>query len=187
MKIGTLKGYVEIIWPILNYCTVNVMDEDGKPIINDENKHIWYLYRQAFYGFSNYVKPKQYYSKKAAEFFHKKKNEIRFPFQSLEEINWENQHIIDANRAYLILEHMYTGTMFRLDILNLHKKNELTLDEVCKIIIDNYKICWIQKKLFEWDDNVADAKPENSLIHKTKRDGNLIDYYRDCGIEIVNC
>ena len=182
----TLKDYVQMRWPILNNCTVNVMKENGKPNINDNNKHIWYLYRQAFYGFYHYVNPKKYYSKKAAEFFDKKKKEIEFPFQGLEEINWENQHTIDPNREFLILEHMYTGTMFRLDVLNLYKTNSLTIDRVCEIIIEKYKICWIQKKLFDWDDNGLDAKPENNLIHKTKREGDLKDYYKDCGIDIVN-
>jgi hypothetical protein len=182
-----IKDYVELIWPLINYCTVNIIDEHtGKPNINDENKHLWYLYRQAFYGFSNYIKPKQYYSKKAAEYFDKKKKEYNLPFQSLEEINWENQHLIDEKRESLILEHMYTGTMFRLDVLELYKKNQLTIDEVCSCIQANYNICWIQKRLYEWDDKNLNNIPENKKIHKTKRDGDLFEYYKKCEIEIVN-
>jgi GR25 family glycosyltransferase involved in LPS biosynthesis len=186
MKNSKLRHYLEIIWPILNYCTINIFNEFDKPNINEENKHIWYLYRQAFYGFSNYVNPKQYYSKKAAEYFEKIVKEKKLSFKSLEEVNWENQHLIDDKREYLILEHMYTGTMFRLDVLALHKKNKLTIDEVSSCIYSNYNICWIQKNLYKWDDENKINKPENNKIHKTKRIGNLFDYYKECGIEIVN-
>ena len=93
--------------------------------------------------------------------------------RSLSNIKWTEQPIFDPERKFLMLEHMYTGTMFRIDVLKLLKEGRLSIEEVAQLIYDNYNVCWITKK-------------ENEKLAKTIRKGNLFEYYEDKKIIIVN-
>lgn len=170
-----LITYIKLIWPILEYCTKHLINDDGKPVLNSESdKHIWYLYRQAFYGFFNVLnEPKQFYSKGAELEFNRLVRGTPFDGRSLSTITWNEQVLFDKGRQHLLIEHMYTGSMFRLAVREKYKEGALEIDSVCKIVEDNYKVCWI-------------TKSENERLHKTKRQGDLIEYYASRKIYIVN-
>lgn len=170
-----LIEYLKLIWPILEYCTKYIINDDGKPVYNRESdKHIWYLYRQAFYGFFNVLnKPKQYYSKGAELEFNRLIRGTSFESRSLSTINWNEQVLFDKGRKHLLIEHMYTGSMFRLNVRHKYNEGALEIDSVCKIVEENYKVCWI-------------TKCENQRLHKTKREGDLIEYYASKEIYIAN-
>jgi hypothetical protein len=172
----TFISYLEKIWPILEYCTKEIMDkETGKPLFDSESrKHIWYLYRQSFYGFASVLPNIKYYYSNAANliFIQDSKGTI-LEGRSLSDIKWADQPIFDPNRKNLILEHMYTGTMFRAAVWKLFNDSKLSIEEVVKIINDNYKVCWI-------------TKDENKNIGKTIRPENLFEYYKKHEIVIDN-
>jgi hypothetical protein len=171
-----LKSYLEKIWPILEYCTKEIIDKKtGKPILNSEfQKHIWYLYRQSFYGFASVLNIMQYYYSNAANLiFMQKSKGTSLEGRSLSNIKWAEQPIFDPNRNELILEHMYTGTMFRIDVAKLFEDRDPSIKEVAKLINESYKVCWI-------------TKDENKKLQKTKREGNLFEYYKKNGIVIDN-
>jgi hypothetical protein len=171
-----LKSYLEKIWPILEYCTKEIIDKKtGKPNLSSEcKKHIWYLYRQSFYGFASVLNIMQYYYSNAANLiFIQKSRGTSLEGRSLSSIKWTEQPIFDPDRVELILEHMYTGTMFRSDIAKLFEDRDPPIEEVAKLINENYKVCWITKN-------------ENEKLHKTKRKGNLFEYYKKNEIVIDN-
>lgn len=65
----TINEYVNIIWPLLEFSTIKIMDENGVPKINKKSTHQWYLYRQAFYGFANFIDLTYLYSERALSIF----------------------------------------------------------------------------------------------------------------------
>ena len=172
----TLISYLEKVWPILEYSTKEVMDKiTGKPNLNSESKkHIWYLYRQSFYGFASVLPDiKYYYSNAANLIFIKDSKGTILEGRSLSSIKWTDQPIFDPKRGKLILEHMYTGTMFRIAVWKLFNEGRLSIKEVAKLISTEYKVCWI-------------TKDENEKLHKTKREENLFKYYKKNEIVIDN-
>jgi hypothetical protein len=186
----TLADYVSMIWPILEYCTTQIIDSKNKKVnITKYNQHQWYLYRQAFYGFENFLNLKRYYSAKAQQIFVlllNSENEKKIDQLTLDQISWEKQPIFDPGRKFLIIEHMYTGTMFRNDVWEYYtgNKSKFNVEGICELIKKNYNICWVEKAFHPSLKN--NGKPENSRIHKTKREGDIFDYYEKMGIEIVN-
>lgn len=185
-----LNEYVNIIWPLLEYSTMKIMDENGIPKINKTNTHQWYLYRQAFYGFANFIDLTYFYSERAQSIFNilcESQPGNTFFNKTLDQITWEEQPIFDPGRKYLILEHMYTGTMFRRDVHNLFMNNNLTIDSVCSTILEKYKVCWIEKSFHPNLFDNYNALPENKRLHKTMRPADMISYYEnDLNIKIVN-
>ena len=172
-----LESYLEKVWPILEYCTkeIEIDEKTGRPTLDTASKkHIWYLYRQSFYGFDTVVNnTKYYYSAAANLIFTEKSKGTSLAGRSLSNIKWTEQPIFDPQRKFLMLEHMYTGTMFRIDVLKLLKEGRLSIEEVAPLIYDNYNVCWITKE-------------ENEKLDKTIRGGNLFEYYEDKKIIIVN-
>lgn len=185
-----LTEYVKLIWPLIEYCTNNVMDENGKVNITRVNKHQWYLYRQAFYGFSNFLEIKTFYSEQAQKIFEilcEENKAFAFKEKTLAQVSWEEQPIFDPGRRYIILEHMYTGTMFRKKLLEMSLRKELTIDAVVNLIKKNYNICWIEKHKHHGLHYTESYIPENKRIHKTKRGDNVFEYYdQSAGIKIIN-
>ena len=110
-----LRSYVEKCWPIIEYCTIGCASEK-KSFIKD-NHQIWYLYRQIYYGFGDYIDLKYYYTEKASDFF-EKYNDIfeKLEINSLADARRAQQLKFDPNRE-LILEHMLPGDMFRQYLL----------------------------------------------------------------------
>jgi len=177
MSNKALVDYLQLIWPILEYCTteVKIDEKNSKPIFDSESKrHIWYLYRQSFYGFDTVLNKKKYYYSAAANliFIQNSKGTI-LEGRSLSSIKWTEQPIFDPNRQKLILEHMYTGTMFRIAVWNLLNEGRLSIKEVAELISTEYKVCWI-------------TKDENRELAKTIRKGNLFEYYKKNNIIIDN-
>jgi hypothetical protein len=171
-----LKEYVTLIWPILEYSTKHIISIDGKPVFkNESDKHIWYLYRQSFYGFINVSgNLKILYSKEANDFFTLKKIGTELESLTLDLVPWNKQTIFDKEREKLLLEHMYTGSMFRNDIWSIYKENKLSIESVSDLINNNYKVCWITKE-------------ENKRLHKTTRDNDVLNYYQEVAkINIIN-
>ena len=173
-----LKNYIKIFFPAIQHCTWATQQD------NFVKDHIWYLYRQIFYGFHSYMdaKTKIYVSKNAsvcfeelyAKYVEESKEKKKEPkLLTAETLNWTTQPLIDKGRKELIFEHMYTGTMFRNDAIELFKNNNLTEESIEKLIIDNYKVCLITKE-------------ENKWLHKTERGKDPIQYYAETGIEIIN-
>jgi len=142
-----------------------------------------------FYGFENFLNLKRYYSAKAQQIFVlllNSENEKKIDQLTLDQISWEKQPIFDPGRKFLIIEHMYTGTMFRNDVWEYYtgNKSKFNVEGICELIKKNYNICWVEKAFHPSLKN--NGKPENSKIHKTKREGDIFDYYEKMGIEIVN-
>ena len=68
---------------------------------------------------------------------------------------------------------MYTGTMFRSDVAKLFEQRDPPIKEVAKLINENCKVFQITKN-------------ENEKLHKTKREGNLFEYYKENKVIIDN-
>ena len=171
----TLSTYLEKVWPILEYCTAEIMNDKGKPVLNtDYKKHIWYIYRQIYYGFFHVLPNKKYYFSQEAEIVFKRNSKgTKLENISFEKITGEYQNIFDKGKKELLVEHMYPGTMFRLAVWEMYISNVLTIENVSQLIINKYSICWV-------------TRTENKRLHKTKREGNLFEYYKDKKIIIVN-
>ena len=170
-----LIEYLKLIWPILEYCTKEIMDKKtGKPIFNtDYKKHIWYIYRQIYYGLFYVLPNKKYYFSKEAEIIFKKNSKgTRLEKYSLENITGELQNIFDKGKKELLVEHMYPGTMFRLAVWEMYRNNKLSVKNVSQLILSKYSICWV-------------TRIENKRLHKTRREGNLFEYYKDKKIIVI--
>ena len=173
----TLEKYTELVFPIIKHCAEVSMQDDFK------KDHIWYLNRQIFYGFGAYHSSKIYYSQNASIAFNKLyldyvakcNSENKTPKKlTIATLTWAQQPIIDKGRAKLIFEHMYTGTMFREDVLKLYKsEKEFNIEAIVKLIESNYFVCII-------------TKDENEKLHKTQRGENTFLYYQKQKIKIIN-
>ena len=177
MTLITLEKYTELVFPIIKHCAeVSMLDDFSKD-------HIWYLNRQVFYGFGAYHSSKIYHSQKAllafnelySDYVAKCKSENKVPKElTIETLTWAQQPIIDKGRELLLFEHMYTGTMFRDDVLKYYKSGkEFNVAAIVQLIKDKYSVCLI-------------AKNENTQLHKTQRGDNPIEYYKKQKIDIVN-
>ena len=169
----TLERYTQDIWPVLTHCTENIIRPSGRsPQLTLNNGHYWYLYGQMFYGFDAYLDSPTYFSRQAQDLYLTLSGEGRI-HPDLSQVHRSTQTKWDPGRKHLIYEHMYTGSMFRYDMLQLHKEGMLTLDEVVHLIRDKYATCWITRE-------------ENRLLHKTRRPNDVFEYYASKGIQIVN-
>lgn len=173
----TLEKYTELVFPIIKHCAeVSMLDDFSKD-------HIWYLNRQVFYGFGAYHSSKIYHSQKAllafnklySDYIAKCKSENKAPKElTIETLTWAQQPIIDKGRELLLFEHMYTGTMFREDVLKQYiSEKEFNVAVIVKLIEENYSVCLI-------------TKDENKKLHKTQRGDKPFEYYKDLKIKIVN-
>jgi hypothetical protein len=173
----TLEKYTELVFPIIEYCAkMSIRDDFSKD-------HIWYLNRQIFYGFGPYLSNRIYHSQNAlmafndlySDYLAKRKLENKVPkVLTIETLTWADQPIIDKGRKILLFEHMYTGTMFREDVLKHYNSGkEFNIAVIIQLIKDKYSVCLITKN-------------ENRELHKTQRGDNPFEYYKKQKIDIVN-
>jgi hypothetical protein len=125
-----------------------------------------------FYGFDPYLHLPTFYSQRAQEIYLNLTTEDR-EHQDLSTVPRSIQTKFDPGRKHLIYEHMYTGSMFRYDMLQLHKEDRLTPEGVCDLVRRKYAVCWITRE-------------ENKLLHKTRRPDDVFTYYAEMGITIIN-
>lgn len=169
-----LENYIDLVFPIIEYCAKNSQKESPG--------HIWYLRGQIFYGFF-IVRNKNLYSKKAEIEFKKlyglytekiPKDNKKHKVFKIEEFKWHEQPIIDKGRRHLHFEHMYTGSMFREDCQELFDKGKLTQGAVLELVKSNYYVCIVTKK-------------ENKQLPKSKRDIGIegaLKAYKNAEIEV---
>lgn len=163
----TLEDYIKLVLPIIRFCSEN------KSTNRFRGNHIWYLYRQIYYGFSETVGSEFvcYCSESALEVYdHLKGKEITG--KALRDLKWKEQPKVDPGRKELILEHMYTGDEFRNDVYESLAANELNVDSVSELIRKNYSVCWI-------------TRMENKKLPKSKRPEGPIATYNAVGIKLV--
>jgi hypothetical protein len=172
----TLEKYTSLVFPIIKHCAeVSMLDDYSKD-------HIWYLNRQVFYGFGAYHSSKIHYSQEAliafkklyTDYVAKCRSENKVPKElTIDTLTWAQQPIIDKGRKLLIFEHMYTGTMFRDDVLKHYKSGkEFSVAAIVQLIEEKYSVCLITKN-------------ENEKLHKTQRGNDVFEYYKNIGIKII--
>jgi hypothetical protein len=128
----TIEEYTTAILPLIEYCKKE----------KSTNSHAWYLYRQSFYGFIDFIDSNK--RKKVSEqalSLYRKTN----PKRALRKRLWKEQPTFDRGREKFHLEHIYSGDMFRKAISQL-PSGELTVTNIVKIVRENYCVAWITKE-----------------------------------------
>ena len=187
-----LKSYIDKCWPIIEYCTIGYASEIEPLGFTRNNHHLWYLYRQIYYGFGDYINLKYYYTEKANDFFLKNIDKFKkLGIGSLAEARGNLQLKFDPNRE-LILEHMLPGDMFRKYLIERYKEHNqmISKEEVISFLKNNYKVCWVENKRKDGQ------KSENSILPRSNRvfketiaidKYDMIAYYtNEAKIKIVN-
>ena len=174
-----IEKYIELVFPIIQHCAIESQKKDF------QKNHIWYLYRQIFYGFGDFdIKPneKVYHSENALNCFKELNSKYKKECESLNKkpkelmistLTWNEQPLIDPARKHLLFEHMYTGTMFREDVISLHISGKLSAQSLLTLVQEKFMVCLI-------------TKDENKKLHKTQRGSDPIAYYTEQKIKIVN-
>ena|SRR3989338_5467307 len=164
----TLEEYIGIVLSIANLCS----KEKTKNPKSYKSLHIWYLYRQAFYGFIEFIdwKTACRASERAVEEYRKID-----PLGDIRTQKWSDQPKFDNGRqnGEFHLEHVYTGDMFR-DAVEMLPEDERTTQSIAQIIRNNYCIAWI-------------LKGENKLLPRSSRGktlGDAINIYSKYGIQL---
>jgi hypothetical protein len=175
----TLEKYIDLVFPIIQHCAIESQKKDF------QKDHIWYLNRQAFYGFGGFeIKPdkKFYYSENAFNCFEELYNTYKKDCVSINKkpkelmistLTWNEQPLIDPKRERLLFEHMYTGTMFRDDVFSLQISGNLTKQTLLTLVQQKFMVCLI-------------TRDENKKLHKTQRGPDPIAYYTEREIKIIN-
>lgn len=139
----SLEEFIESIIPII----LLVRKERERNPKRYKKTQLWYLYRQIYYGFGkNGVLDWNkicFASVKAQNEYLKlnKGDDIRKRV-------WEEQSEFDGQLRHegkFLLEHVFTGDMFRKAVDNL-KDEELTISNIKEIIEDNYYVAWILRE-----------------------------------------
>jgi hypothetical protein len=174
-----IETYIELVFPIIQHCAIESLKKDF------QKNHIWYLNRQIFYGFGDFeIKSdeKVYHSENALNCFEELNNKYKQECESLNKkpkelkistLTWHEQPLIDPGRKHLLFEHMYTGTMFREDVISLHISGNLSSQSLLTLVQEKFMVCLI-------------TKDENKKLHKTQRGTDPLDYYEKQGIKIIN-
>lgn len=169
MSDSNFKEYSRIVLAMADLCRVEQM-RNPKTF---KSLHIWYLYRQAFYGFMDHLDWSKCckVSERAQAEYQKTSNgeDIRLK-------KWADQPMFDEGRqrGKFHFEHVFTGSMFR-DAVERLNGAERTPEKVMQIIQENFCVAWILKE-------------ENKLLPSSKRDESLntaFGIYKDCGIKLV--
>lgn len=157
----TIEEYTEAILPVI------------KLSLNERSKksHLWYLYRQSFYGFTELIDPSHYrVSSEADREYH-----LIEPGGDFKNMTWIEQPKFDKGRKKFILEHVYTGDMFRAAIEELYASNQLTTMNLVDLVQKNYCVAWITKE-------------ENKRLPRSKRGASLqeaLEVYSKNGIRLL--
>jgi hypothetical protein len=169
MNDKNFKEYSRIVLSMADLC------EEGRMTSPKTFKslHIWYLYRQAFYGFMDHLD----WSKccKVSERAQVEYQKIH-PSGDIRLKKWADQPEFDEGRqrGKFHFEHVFTGSMFR-DAVDLLNGTERTPEKVMQIIQDNFCVAWILKE-------------ENKLLPQSKRGADLqaaLVVYEKCGIRLL--
>jgi len=140
--------------------------------------HLNYIFNQMYYGFIDFIPESNfYYSEKACNKYEKLKLRHHLTENMpLSQLKWKDQPKIDKGRKILHQEHIFTGTMFRKELLNAELKNPLSKTKIKKLVNDKYRIAWI-------------TKSENKMLDKEglkmNRSDNPFKDYRDKKIILV--
>jgi hypothetical protein len=165
----TLDEYVETLIPIIKA----LRSEKARNRRGYKKLQLWYLYRQFFYGFKEFLDDATHckVSRRAQEEYARGGQE-----GNLEDMTWNDQPRFDPGRETFLLEHTYTGDMFRADIDELDD-NELTVDRIAGLVRAKYFVAWILRE----EDNIL-----NELGYRNERPENPFEAYRQAGIELVD-
>lgn len=162
------KEYSKIVLSIANQCLTR--EGESKSF---KSLHIWYLYRQSFYGFEDYLDWSKCcrVSEQAQAVYQK----IR-PGEDMRINKWKDQPRFDdgRQRGKFHFEHVYTGDMFRDAVDSLHGI-ERTPEKIMQIIEENFCVAWILKE-------------ENKKLPPSKRGENLrnaLGVYKEKGIKLL--
>ena len=126
----TLDEYIETIIPIVRA----LRNERARNARGYKRLHLWYLYRQSFYGFTEFLDVATHCkaSRRAQEEYTRRGRQ-----DNLKEMTWNDQPRFDPGREIFLLEHTYTGDMFRADIDDLDE-NELTVEKIAGLVRTKY-------------------------------------------------
>ena len=161
-----INEYIEAILPIAKLC----LKEKANNPISYKSSHLWYLYRQAFYGFADFISLSRYMASSRAFAKYRKID----PSGNIRKRRWFEQPEFDKGRKKFHLEHIYTGDMFR-EAIELLPKNKRIVQGVRDIINREYCVAWILKE-------------ENKLLPKKKRGKSLQDafkIYQQAGLRLI--
>jgi len=76
----------------------------------------------------------------------------------------------------LVLEHVYTGTMFVSALRELHRSSRLNEEELAVLLWGNYRCAWL-------------TRSEDKKLKKSRRGATLVsalEHYRDVGISFAD-
>lgn len=169
MNDKNFKEYSRIVLSMADLCRV----EQAQNLKTFKSLHIWYLYRQAFYGFMDHLDwSKCCKVSESAQAEYQK----AFPGEDIRTKKWVDQPVFDEGRqkGKFHFEHVFTGSMFR-DAVDQLIGAERTPEKVMQIIQENFCVAWILKE-------------ENKLLPPSKRGTDLnaaLSVYKKCGINLV--
>ncbi|MGD1847886.1 MAG: hypothetical protein ACFB10_21030 [Salibacteraceae bacterium] len=155
----SIEEYIAAMLPM-----VELLDREKK--VNPKGykkRQLWYLYRQYFYGFAEFIDREILFnaSKKAQTEF-----EIQQPGRRLVNQDWKDQPQFDQGRKIFNLDHIYTGEMFRNAVDTLISEDELSVEKIAMLIRNNYRMAWI-------------LKDEERRLHRSKRGKTLNDALKE--------
>jgi len=135
----TFQDYIKTLIPVIE---LNLKEKEADKK-NYKSRQIWYLYRQFFYGFSEFLEAEEIYwcSAGALKLYKSITGKKDLYLQT-----WKNQPKFDTGRKIFNLDHIYTGEMFRNDMEKLYSSNSLNGESIEQIIRNNYRMCWILKE-----------------------------------------
>lgn len=169
MNDSNFKEYCRVVIAMADMCRV----EQTRNPKTYKSLHIWYLYRQAFYGFMDHLdwsKCCKVSERAQAEY------QKTSPSGDIRLKKWADQPMFDEGRqkGKFHFEHVFTGGMFR-DAVERLNGTERTPEKVMQIIQENFCVAWILKE-------------ENKLLPQSSRGENLsaaLAIYEDRGIKLL--
>lgn len=164
-----LEEYIDIMIPMI----ILLNKEEKERPKTYKSRQLWYIYRQYFYGFAEFIKWHTLInaSKDAQDLF-----KTDSPGLSILDQHWKDQPNFDKGRRVYNLDHIYTGQMFRNAVAILVKEEKLTTENIAHIIKENYRMVWI-------------LKSEEKRIKRSDRGLTLndaINHYQSKQISLVN-
>lgn len=165
----TINEYAEAILPIIKLC----LKEKANNPTSYKSSHLWYIYRQAFYGFTEFIDWKSRCRVSVDAMAEYKKID---PFGDLRNRKWYEQKDFDSGiqKGKFHLEHIFTGDMFR-DAIESLSAELLTVDRLVDIVRDHYSVAWI-------------LKTENKRLPRSDRGKSLqeaLKIYEQKGIKLL--
>jgi hypothetical protein len=166
----TIDDYIEAIIPIINLCLKEIdINKQGY-----KKTHLWYLYRQSFYGFTEFIdwKTRCKASVGADQVF-----TIKNPGNDIRNYKWPQQNDFDGKSRFkgiFLLEHIYTGIMFREAITKLPLE-EITIQKIRQIIDNNYFVAWI----------LRDEDKKLGRLSRGESYQDALNYYESKGVILL--